>query len=84
MLPVSRAASTDMGWTIDSRPLARSAEALNASNSHSGQDLWGLIQRDLDWQATNWAQAGCDLWEEIRSDDFFWRHDLRNRLGGQE
>jgi len=24
----------------------------------------------------NWQQNGCDLWEEVRSDDFFW-----NRMG---
>lgn len=27
---------------------------------------------DLDWLAGNWSSQGCDLWEEIRSDDFFW------------
>jgi len=26
----------------------------------------------LNWVAQNWAQKGCDLWEEIESDDFFW------------
>lgn len=38
----------------------------------------GAIKYDLDWLAigTNgvpgWAQNGCDLWEEVQSDDFFW------------
>ena len=21
---------------------------------------------------TGWPETGCDLWEEVRSDDFFW------------
>jgi glucoamylase len=35
-------------------------------------DLWPTIQTDLDWVAANWESNGCDLWEEIRSTDFFW------------
>ena len=38
--------------------------------------LWtgngGAIKVDLDWVVSNWKLNGCDLWEEIRSDDFFW------------
>ena len=40
-------------------------------------DLWPLIKVDLDWQAANWKQNGCDLWEEIQSDDFFWNRLVR-------
>lgn len=35
-------------------------------------DLWPVIQIDLDWQAANWQDNGCDLWEEVQSNDFFW------------
>lgn len=53
------------------------------------QDLWtgndskngGLVKYDLDWVAQNWQQSGCDLWEEIQSNDFFWgRYTLRAGL----
>jgi len=45
------------------------------------QNLWtgsasnlngGLVKYDLDWVADNWQSSGCDLWEEIQSNDFFW------------
>lgn len=40
-----------------------------------------MIQTDLDWVAANWQQNGCDLWEEIRSTDFFWnRYNYRTAL----
>jgi hypothetical protein len=32
----------------------------------------GAIHFDLDWVINHWSDNGCDLWEEIRSDDFFW------------
>lgn len=40
-------------------------------------DVWPLIQQDLDWVIKNWNENslnphGCDLWEEVRSDNFFW------------
>jgi len=38
------------------------------ANKYNG----GAIKYDLDWVASNWKQNGCDLWEEIQSDDFFW------------
>jgi len=34
--------------------------------------IWPLIEYDLDWVLTGWPETGCDLWEEVRSDDFFW------------
>jgi glucoamylase len=50
-------------------------------STYSSADLWTLIQIDLDWQAANWDANGCDLWEEIRSDDFFWnRFTIRAAL----
>ena len=44
------------------------------------QNLWtgssslngGAIKVDLEWVVSNWKQEGCDLWEEVRSTDFFW------------
>ncbi len=41
----------------------------------------GAIRYDLEWVANNWRQGGCDLWEEVFSDNFFWnrmafRHTL--------
>jgi len=59
------------------------ANAVKASNSStsSNADLWTLIHTDLDWVEANWQQEGCDLWEEIRSDDFFWnRFTIRAAL----
>lgn len=38
------------------------------SNSKNG----GSIYHNLDWVVNNWKQEGCDLWEEVRSNDFFW------------
>lgn len=31
-----------------------------------------LIKYDMDWVHTNWTSDGCDLWEEVHSNDFFW------------
>lgn len=48
---------------------------------YTSADLWKYIQIDLDWQAANWEANGCDLWEEIRSNDFFWnRYTIRAAL----
>lgn len=55
----------------------------------------GAIKYDIEWVASNWPQNGCDLWEEIRSDNFFWnrmafQHALNlaatfaSRMGDQE
>eukprot|EP01062_Namystynia_karyoxenos_P021367 TRINITY_DN1812_c0_g1_i8.p2 TRINITY_DN1812_c0_g1~~TRINITY_DN1812_c0_g1_i8.p2 ORF type:complete len:597 (+),score=206.17 TRINITY_DN1812_c0_g1_i8:77-1792(+) len=33
----------------------------------------GLVKYDLDYCVAVWDQQGCDLWEEVRSDDFFWQ-----------
>jgi len=33
--------------------------------------IWPLIKFDLEWVTENWESTGCDLWEEVRSDDFF-------------
>jgi glucoamylase len=41
-------------------------------SSYVNSDLVPTIKQDLDWIYTNWSSTGCDLWEEVRSDDFFW------------
>lgn len=38
----------------------------------SGAPNGGAISYDLAWVVANWQSSGCDLWEEIRSTDFFW------------
>mmetsp|Transcript_13060 Transcript_13060/g.25316 ORF Transcript_13060/g.25316 Transcript_13060/m.25316 type:complete len:511 (-) Transcript_13060:336-1868(-) len=52
----------------------------NGGSDYVKANLWtgssqyngGAIKYDLDWVADNWQSSGCDLWEEIRSTDFFW------------
>ena len=40
----------------------------------------GVIKRDLDWVADGgWSQETCDLWEEVRSNDFFWNAMVHSR-----
>ena len=34
-------------------------------------DIWPLVQFDLAWVMENWQSEGCDLWEEVRSNDFY-------------
>jgi glucoamylase len=33
--------------------------------------IWDLVAFDLDWVQENWGSSGCDLWEEVQSEDFF-------------
>ena len=33
--------------------------------------IWDLVAFDLDWVQQNWGLSGCDLWEEVQSEDFF-------------
>ena len=37
----------------------------------------GAIPTDLDFVTTIWNVQTCDLWEEIRSDDFFWNRMMQ-------
>lgn len=39
----------------------------------------GLIKYHLDWITTNYGSTTCDLWEEVRSDDFFWNRFTMRR-----
>jgi len=48
-------------------------------NGHSDQaksDVWPLVNFDMEWAVANWDQMGCDLWEEVRSNNFYF-----NRAG---
>ena len=29
-------------------------------------------------QVGHWEEEGCDLWEEVRSDDFFWNRMVQD------
>ena len=33
--------------------------------------LFVCLQFDLEWVQENWSTEGCDLWEEVRSNDFY-------------
>jgi len=33
--------------------------------------IWEIVKFDMAWVTENWKELGCDLWEEVRSDDFF-------------
>ena len=34
-------------------------------------DVWPLVSFDMEWVLGNWQSEGCDLWEEVRSNDFY-------------
>jgi len=44
----------------------------NGKEAEAKSTIWPLVSFDLEWVTQNWEQEGCDLWEEVRSDDFFW------------
>jgi len=45
------------------------------------QVAWGMIKQELDWVVANYTSTGCDLWEEVTSNDFFWnRYTMRRAL----
>lgn len=44
----------------------------NNQTDSARKDILPLVQKDLEWVSANWQQDGCDLWEEVRSNDFFW------------
>jgi glucoamylase len=42
---------------------------------------WELVKMQLDWVVTGYKSNGCDLWEEVQSNDFFWnRYTMRKAL----
>lgn len=44
----------------------------NSQSSYAQSEVLPAIRFDLEWIFSNWASNGCDLWEEVRSSDFFW------------
>ena len=44
----------------------------NNQESYVNSDIIPRVKNDLDWVFANWQSNGCDLWEEVRSSDFFW------------
>lgn len=44
----------------------------NGQDSYVKDTLSPIIKNDLEWVLANWQSDGCDLWEEVRSNDFFW------------
>jgi len=48
----------------------------SGQQSYVTSTLVPIIKFDLEWVLSNWQSDGCDLWEEVRSNDFFW-----NRAG---
>merc|ERR1740130_2397459 len=54
-----------------SRKLLAGSAAADAD--YVRDNLWPTISRDLAYLvAGGWASQTCDLWEEVRSDDFLW------------
>merc|ERR1712241_323156 len=49
----------------------------NAGQSDTARnEVWPLVSFDMEWVLGNWQSEGCDLWEEVRSNDFYF-----NRAG---
>jgi len=48
----------------------------NGQSDTAKSDVWPLVSFDMEWVVENWASTGCDLWEEVRSDNFYF-----NRAG---
>lgn len=44
----------------------------NGQSSYVTGTLLDPIKNDLSWVFDHWQENGCDLWEEVRSTDFFW------------
>uniref|UniRef100_A0A7S4LNP1 glucan 1,4-alpha-glucosidase n=1 Tax=Oxyrrhis marina TaxID=2969 RepID=A0A7S4LNP1_OXYMA len=80
----------DGGWCrpqtdgpgLRARALADYAMAKVAAGDKSQTSaIYDVVKHDLEWVVSNWQQNGCDLWEEIQSNDFFWgRYTMRAGL----
>jgi len=61
------------GPGLRSNALAMWGKILLANNQEDeAKNVLNLVARDLEWIQNNWETEGCDLWEEFRSNDFFW------------
>ena len=60
---------------------AITAMAYAALKPDVGKRIWTLVKQNLDWVVENYDSETCDLWEEVRSTDFFWnRYTMRKAL----
>jgi len=66
------------GPAIRARALLQWANILwsQGEKDRATNDVWPLAAADLDWVSKNWEEVnmnpqGCDLWEEVRSENFF-------------
>ena len=55
------------------RGMAMSKWGMILANSGQGdpEEIWDIVSYDMEWVEGGWEQTGCDLWEEVRSDDFY-------------
>ena len=55
------------------RAMAMSKWGMLLAESGNGDPsaIWEIVAYDMAWVTENWDSMGCDLWEEVRSDDFF-------------
>jgi glucoamylase len=44
----------------------------NGQTAYVNSNIVPIVKYDLEWVFGNWQSNGCDLWEEVRSSDFFW------------
>ena len=53
--------------------LSKWGMVLNAAGkaNEAANEVWPLVQHDMEWVTENWKSEGCDLWEEVRSKDFY-------------
>ena len=44
---------------------------LASTGKGDANEIWEIVKYDLAWVEDNWTELGCDLWEEVRSEDFY-------------
>lgn len=60
---------------------AITAMSYAAKKPSVNERVWSLVKQNLDWVVANYSSSTCDLWEEVRSEDFFWnRYSMRKAL----
>jgi len=55
------------------RAMALSKWGMLLKNTGNGDPnaIWEIVSYDMAWVQEHWTETGCDLWEEVRSDDFY-------------
>ena len=59
------------GPALRAMALSKYGMILSSTGNGDPNGLWDIITYDLAWVTENWRQDGCDLWEEVRSADFY-------------